>query len=184
MNNPWLQASQPQSTPTKNLTKWDTLSLDNVKSKLEYSLVTGNFVWLVGNNRKVKAGDVAGCVHPTGYVVIKFEGKFYPAHILAWFYMTGEIPANLIDHKDLNKSNNKWNNLREATSQENALNRKVLKTNKLGIKGIYEKYSGRYCAQFIVKGKTYYLGLYDTIDAATIAYKTAIQNIKSEFVGA
>jgi hypothetical protein len=48
---------------------------------------------------------------------------------------TGEEPET-VDHKDGNTHNNKIENLRSATQLEQLQNRKVFKSNKLGLKNI------------------------------------------------
>ena len=45
----------------------------------------------------------------SGYILTSVLGKQYRTHRLIWMYMTGEDPGELeIDHKDRNRSNNKW----------------------------------------------------------------------------
>ena len=50
----------------------------------------------------------------------------YRAHRLAFLYMKGYIPK-LIDHKDRNGLNNKWNNLREANKSTNGADKSLRK---------------------------------------------------------
>lgn len=46
------------------------------------------------------------------YILVGIDGKQYYGHRLAWLYMTGEEPKDIVDHKDGNGLNNKWENLR------------------------------------------------------------------------
>src|ERR1700761_6742388 len=99
---------------------------------LHYEPVTGEFRWRVKHSRKVIAGRVAG--HPSktlGYMMIGINGRVYYAHRLAWFYMTGLWPSQ-VDHRDGDRLNNKWENLRLATHGQNVLNAKRAKNNTSG----------------------------------------------------
>jgi citrate synthase len=113
-----------------------TLTQEYLKSILDYDLDTGIFTWKVSKANRTKVGDVAGWSY-NGYREIEINNKAYKAHRLAWLYVYGEMPKNLVDHVDGNRSNNKISNLREATYQENSENYKTPKTNKSGVKNVY-----------------------------------------------
>lgn len=67
---------------------------------------------------------------------IKIGGKNYKAHRLAWFYVTGAWPTDIVDHIDGNACNNAWANLRVVTSSQNRLNVSHLSTNTTGYRGV------------------------------------------------
>lgn len=93
--------------------------------------------------------------------------------------MTGAWPENLIDHKDLDGLNNKWENLREANYSQNGANSRPSRTTLP--KGVYAMSSGRF---FAVKRKNYryiYLGSFDTQEEAHQAYMTAAVIAHGEF---
>lgn len=90
------------------------LTSEVLREKLLYDPITGTFTHL-RNHAKVKAGQQAGSLDDRGYRQIVISGKFYYAHRLAWFYMTGEWPVSEVDHKNLEKDDNVWTNLRAAT---------------------------------------------------------------------
>lgn len=95
--------------------------------------------------------------------------------------VTGER-FKLVDHKDRDSLNNRKSNLREATPSQNALNSKVQKNNKLGIKGVhYRKDLKKYRASIFTHGKTVYLGCFYTADEAAEAYESALKEIAKEF---
>ncbi len=99
--------------------------------------------------------------------------KKYSAHRLAWFLMTGAWPTKAIDHIDGDPTNNKWENLREVTHQENLHNLVHLRRNNTsGFPGVNWDIMGRKFRAQIGYGFTkYYLGLYQTAEhAAHVVY--------------
>jgi hypothetical protein len=66
------------------------------------------------------------------YYVTFVNGKSIRLNRYIWFLKTGEEldESIYIDHKDRNKNNNKFNNLRKATPQQNSLNQTKIKTFK------------------------------------------------------
>lgn len=149
------------------------ISLNILKEYLKYDPKTGLWTWLKDNGKRGKAGEIAGCENNHGYVIITINGKRYSSNRLAWFYMTGEWPKELIDHKDTVKNNDKWENLREATRTENQRNRNVTSKSKSKIKGAYlvnGKYKSYIC-----------LGTFDTAEEAGEIYKKAALIFHKEF---
>jgi len=173
-----------------------------IKSVLTYNPLTGEWIWLkrtpgmfITTIRKSRgeispemncqiwngrwAGKLAGSIDDNGYLVIRFGDHQYKAHILAVIYMTGVYPK-MVDHADLNRSNNKWDNLRPATRSQNNSNVGPRKTNKLGVKGVCRKGS-KFQARLSVDGKCHYLGKFSTLDEATEAVANAAALLHGDF---
>lgn len=112
-----------------------TVTVDRVREMLRYSPIVGVFEWRKPGRRR-RLGGLAGGVTSTGYIRIVLDGKPYPAHRLAWLYMTGQWPEKDIDHIDGDRSNNAWNNLREATYTTNGWNKPKARNNRTGVKGV------------------------------------------------
>ena len=113
------------------------------------------------------AGHHAGTRNDVGYLVISVDGHRYKGHQLAWLYMTGVWPTHEIDHKNLMRMDNAFDNLRLATRNENAANVRVRAA--VGYKGVYR--SGRkFAATITVDGIQEHLGTYDTAELAHSAY--------------
>lgn len=50
--------------------------------------------------------------------------------------MTGQWPKHQIDHRNGNRADNRWENLREATNGQNRQNARVNKNSWTGVKGV------------------------------------------------
>lgn len=159
------------------------LTAKYVRSVLVYDSDTGIFTWRVRVAMRARAGDIAGHRMRSGYVQIMIDKVHYQAHRLAWLYVTGMWPSGDLDHKDLNKSNNAISNLREATDTQNKGNRRALKNNKLGVKGVlYDAKMRRpYRAQIWINGRSVYLGGFATAEEASAAYAAAAVEHFGEF---
>lgn len=55
------------------------------------------------------------------YLVLTVNSKAQLLHRMIFLYMTGRIP-DVVDHIDMDKTNNRWNNLRASTMSLNTLN--------------------------------------------------------------
>lgn len=148
---------------------------------LSYNKRTGEFRWRIKYSRKVVPGSVAGGRNVAGYIVIGIDGVCYYAHRLAWFYVNGQWPDQ-IDHKDGDRSNNKWSNLRIATHQQNVLNAKLACNNTSGFKGVsWHKAANKWSAYIILNLKKKHLGLFETAEEAHQAYLKAARMAHPEF---
>jgi hypothetical protein len=118
------------------------------------------------------AGKEAGALDTT-YLKVELFGKKYKIHRLVWLMFNGTDPKKLIDHIDGNKLNNKIENLREADYVTNGMNRKS-HYNKVLPKGVsFNKRFNRYIARIMTDGKSKYLGWFNDIESAKLAYDTA-----------
>ena len=158
-----------------------TLTVERLKSLVRYEPETGKFLSLQSNNQW-PAGREIGTLYPTGYRRAGIDGHTYMTHRLAWLYMTGSWPKERIDHKDGNRANNRWNNLRAANDKQNRANSGISRNNKLGIKGVRLHETGRYHARIsISRDYVKHLGLFDTAEEAAAAYREAAVALRGEF---
>lgn len=112
------------------------LTQSKLKDELSYDKDTGKFTRLKDKGRLSKNGDIAGTLGSLGYTIIKIQGKAHKAHRLAWLYMYGTFPSKNLDHINGIKDDNRIENLRECTQQENCYNRQARKGSKSGIKNV------------------------------------------------
>lgn len=119
------------------------------------------------------AGDSATYAHNEGYLQVLIGRKEFLAHRLIWRMVTGDWPIQ-VDHKNHDRADNRWENLRElGSSRLNQLNTSISRNNSSGVNGVRILPSGRYCAFIMVNRKQISLGTYDKLDDATAARKAA-----------
>jgi len=143
------------------------LTYEELHRQLMYNPWNGLFYRKIKSNRNVRIGDIAGYTNPDGYVYISINGEYYLAHRLAWFYVKGYWPENIIDHKYRTPSNNKWNNLRHVSQSCNIRNSKKSTRNTSGVVGVcFHKLKQKWQADIKLVSKRKYLGMYfNFIDA-------------------
>lgn len=120
-----------------------------------------------------KAGTEVGTVDGKGYLHVAVNRKFIRLHRLAFFLVTGEVPR-YVDHKNGNKQDNRWKNLRACTQSQNAGNSGMHRHNTSGFRGVSKNSrTGMWHAQIKVNGKQIYLGRFDTPEKAARCYDRA-----------
>lgn len=149
------------------------LTQETLKEWLYYDADTGVFKWAFSPSSKIRVGTLAGTVHSKGYRQIVLLGKRYQEHVLAWLYMTGAFPASEIDHKNRERGDNRWMNLRLSTRSLNMQNQtRARKDSRTGFLGV-RKDGNRFMARIGLDGKRIYLGCFDTAEKAHAAYLAA-----------
>jgi hypothetical protein len=153
------------------------LTAARLRELLEYNPETGVFTWRAPAGRwgRIPAGTVAGSTGKTsGYVEIHFEGGLYKAHRLAWLYMTGEWPADELDHINRVRGDNRFENLRECTTAENMQNKNLYISNTSGCAGVtWHKRIQKWQARIGAYAKRRHLGYWDSQAQAAEAYAAA-----------
>jgi len=144
-----------------------------LKQLLNYNPETGLFTWIKSKTNCIKSGDVAGTIMVSGYIRITIDFCQYRAHRLAWLFMVNEWPDQ-IDHKNHDRKDNRWCNLRNVTNQENGKNQSLGKNNVSGIAGVgWSKQSSKWYARIMVGGKGIHLGVFADKFEAICARKSA-----------
>jgi hypothetical protein len=99
--------------------------------------------------------------------------------------MTGEWPRGRMDHTNLDKLDDKWANLREATPTQNNANVPRRAHNTSGYKGVsWCKQTRKWASYIQVNGKNRRIGVFSTKEEAHVAYTRAATAAFGEFARA
>lgn len=158
-----------------------------VREILVYCPIAGSLKWKVTRGTRAIAGNNAGRIEEgTGYVRVGINRHQYMAHRLAWAYMLGRWPDDLVDHENRDRSDNRWINLRPATYAQNNRNR-AYQGNSSGLKGAYKKpgvkkkSSKHWSSSIQFEGKQICLGTFHTAEEASAAYAEAAKKYHGDF---
>ena len=144
----------PTSEPTKEL----------LHQIYNYDWDTGALTYKRDFSRRHK-GALVTSLHSGGYLSVSLD-KRYLAHRIIWLMQTG-INSEFIDHKDHDRTNNSWLNLRDVTRQDNAENKSINRNNSTGYMGVsYKPSSKKYVAYITKNRKQIYLGVFNTAEEA------------------
>jgi hypothetical protein len=88
------------------------LTAERLRELLAYDAATGVFTRRVSLTPSVRVGEIAGTAKGNGYRQINVDGSIYLAHVLAWLWMTGEMPPKRITFRNGDKGDTRWENLR------------------------------------------------------------------------
>ena len=119
------------------------------------------------------SGKEAFTASLNNYLCGRILGKTYLAHRVIFAMEAGFWPTE-VDHEDQNGSNNRFENLRDGTHQDNMKNQPIPLSNTSGILGVcWEKSRNKWRADIAVDGKPVHLGRFNCLTAAAIARQAA-----------
>jgi hypothetical protein len=111
-------------------------------------------------NARYAGKEAFTAVNNRGYNFGSFDRDQYLAHRVIWKMHTRKDPPTL-DHVNGDRVDNRIENLREASAEENMRNRKNISANRY--KGVHQKSSQHWCA---VIGKDKIYGFSSDVEAA------------------
>jgi hypothetical protein len=155
-----------------------------IKQKYNYFPLMGFFTFKerLGDScyNKKYAGKLAGSDKGHEYTRLSLNGRLIYAHQAAFAIMLGYIPEE-VDHRDTNKRNNKWDNLRESSRNTNCLNSSKRSLNKSGYKGVsWSKGSNCWRMDIRINNVRHY-SLHRTAEEAYAEYKRKSRELHGEF---
>ena len=151
-----------------------------LKARIHYDEDTGVFTRLGVQGRLNK--EAALTPTSNGYFTVCVEGSNFKAHRLAFLYVTGMWPVEGVDHKNGDKRDTRFSNLRLATSSENNHNRSINTNSKTGVKGVhFSNRRGKFVAQVRKKGSKGFNKEFDTLEEAREAIKIERERLHGLF---
>ncbi len=153
--------------------------LERIEDVLRYDPGTGWLIW-TKPGKKRNVGQRAGYEMKgrSKYRSIGFQRDFEKydlmEHNVCYFLQTGDWPKLELDHKNLDGSDNRWDNLRPATALQQNQNRRAHRDSKTGVKGVtWKPHAKKYAATIQANKKWMFLGYYNTVEEAAAAYAAA-----------
>lgn len=158
-----------------------------LRKLLDYDPSTGLFRWKRCGHPF--DGLRAGSPDKDGYTRIRIRGVRYAASRLAFLWMIGRFPSADCDHANGNPRDDRWPNLREATTVQNLQNKRIQSNNTSGFKGVCRHvdkggWTGKWRARIKFEGKYIHLGLFENPIEAHRAYVAAADKYFGEFARA
>lgn len=159
---------------------------DYFKSILHYDESSGKLFWKYRSNMPSRwntryVGKEAGRRN-NGYIMLKIDNQEYYAHRVIWCMKIGSMPEKFIDHVNMDRDDNRFDNLREATSSTNMMNMRAPSDNTSGFKGVnFNHMRQKWMARIAVNGMRKHLGYFDCKAAAHFAYVVAADKWHKEF---
>lgn len=135
----------------------------------------------ISRSNRVKAGQKASGLNNKGYLYTSINGQNFLEHRIIWAMHYDSVPA-CIDHADNNKLNNRIENLRQATAQENQRNSITPKNNTSGSKNVtFCKRTKKWQVQLMINYKLRFFGRYRFKEVAFVIAELARHKNFGEF---
>ena len=148
-------------------------TVDYLRKRLHYEPETGKLFWLdyaemPSHWRTRFAGKEAFItVNGHGYRTGSVNNVQLQAHRVIWALFHGEQPSDQIDHLNGIRTDNRIENLRVVTPQENSRNSKMRRDNTSGVSGVsWVKSRGKWEVRITVDNRIIHLGRFQSIDEA------------------
>lgn len=156
------------------------MELTQARARELFDYCNGKLISKV-NRHTLKSGSEVGSITDDGYLCVWFDGRSHLVHRVIFVLHHGYLPEE-VDHRDLDKQNNRVDNLRDASHSQNMANRRLFKNNRSGYKGVHwSKRKGKWEASIRSNGRLMFLGYFDSPGDAHEAYKKAADKLHGGF---
>jgi hypothetical protein len=137
---------------------------------VSYDPLTGLFRRIAATGTRSVVGKVYSTANSHGYICISIHDRKLPAHRLAWLYVHGEWPTLQVDHINGNRADNRIENLRLASAEQNQRNRRFGGDTSSGVKGVnWSRSNNKWVAKCWTNGRQVHIGYFADITAAKAA---------------
>lgn len=142
------------------LLRWEARPESHFSSPSHYKSWNRRMAGAVAGTRRNGAGKV--------YIQIGISGRFFPAHRLIWLIQYGSFDEALeIDHINGDGTDNRLNNLRLVSHQENQKNLTRRDNSLSGVSGVtWDKSKGKWLVRGHVSGRQRNLGRFSHLEDA------------------
>lgn len=138
----------------------------------DYCPVTGVLIWKVKPCPRMPAGVVAGGPNTRGYWQVRVGERKLKVHRIIFAMWHGYWPSKNVDHINGVTSDNRIENLRDASQLQNNWNRRNQQNSTTGIKGVCrESGTEKWRARIHSKGARLYLGCFSNLEDAERAVR-------------
>lgn len=161
------------------------VTIERLRELLRLDSETGRIFWIRGGRYGRLSGKEAGCCNDgNGYRSIRIDGELYKAHRVVFAMTHGHWPAMFIDHINMDRSDNRPENLREASQTQNVTNTGLRANNTSGFTGVlFYKRLNKWLAYITSYGQRFHIGYYVTKEEAVAARLAAAREMHGEFIG-
>lgn len=146
----------------------EIVSPEEVRRLFEYQ--DGQLIRKITRTHSAKAGDRCGSMGKRGYEVVNIRKRLYYVHRVIFAVVYGRWPAGFLDHINGIKTDNRIENLREASNAQNIQAAKRLwGHNTTGFRGICRQ-GKLWRAKLKANGVVRQLGYFHSAEEAAKAY--------------
>ena len=160
--------------PTYRVIEERGLSIERCRELFDLDYETGELRWKISLTNRVRVGDKAGSKAVGGYLNVQIEGLMYRVHRIIFSMANDRWPWDQVDHKNGITPDNRPDNLRDATHEQNVRNGAKRKNNTSDVSGVtWYTHSQKWVARIGTDKHRKYLGCFTDRDEAKLAVDLA-----------